>query len=81
MHLFDQVLKNIRMIRAHNFTARQLTEVLSELKFVKYYGYKTAGTTAIIAPLNTMRLIHGVYVNMSPRMAVMVSGKVSSGLL
>ena len=28
-----------------------------------------------------MRLIHGVYVNMSPRMAVMVSGKVSSGLL
>ena len=25
--------------------------------------------------------IHGVYVNMIPRMAVMVSGKVSSGLL
>jgi len=56
MHLFDQVLKNIRMIRAHNFTARQLTQVLSELKFVKYYGYKTAGTTAIIAPLNTIGL-------------------------
>ena len=30
---------------------------------------------------NTWRLIHGVYVNMSPRMVVMVSGKVSSGLL
>ena len=44
------------MIRAHNFTARQLTQVLSELKFVKYYGYKTAGTTAIIAPLNTIGL-------------------------
>ena len=28
-----------------------------------------------------MRLIHGLYVNMSPRTAVMVSGKVSSGLL
>ena len=28
-----------------------------------------------------LRLIHGVYVNMSPRTAVMVSGKVSSGLL
>ena len=27
------------------------------------------------------RLIHGVYVNMSPRMAVMVSGKVSGGLV
>ena len=56
MHLFDQVLKNIRMIRAHNFTARQLADVLSELKLVKYYGYNAAGTTAIIAPLNTIGL-------------------------
>ena len=31
--------------------------------------------------LRAVRLIHGVYVNMSPRMAVMVVGKVSSGLL
>ena len=30
---------------------------------------------------NSWRLIRGVYVNMSPRMVVMVSGKVSSGLL
>jgi len=29
----------------------------------------------------TRMFIHGVYVNMIPRMAVMVSGKVSSGLL
>ena len=28
-----------------------------------------------------MGLIRGVYVNMSPRMVVMVSGKVSSGLV
>ena len=29
----------------------------------------------------SQRLIHGVYVNMSPRTAAMVVGKVSSGLL
>ena len=35
----------------------------------------------LVFSMNTLRLIHGVYVNMSPRMAVMVVGKVSSGLL
>ena len=39
-----------------------------------------ASALAVIS-YDPKRLIHGVYVNMSPRMAVMVSGKVSSGLL
>ena len=31
--------------------------------------------------ITVMEAIHEVYVNMSPRMAVMVSGKVSGGLV
>jgi len=35
----------------------------------------------LVFSMSALRLIHEVYVNMSPRMAVMVVGKVSSGLL
>ena len=46
----------------------------------RYSGERPQNFEILLTPVvdnDAMRLIHGVYVNMSPRVAVMVSGKVS----